>query len=204
MPINLKDSETLQNLMRSFAGESQARNRYTFAADVCRKQNLYVLEGIFKFTAGQEKEHAEIFYNHMKPVAGDTVQIDGGYPVDLTNDVAELLRKAQHNEYEEFDPVYQTFAETARKEGFPEIASSFQLISKIEQTHGNRFGAFAKLLSEGKLFVSDVKCAWMCLNCGHIFEGAEAPKSCPVCHHDQGYFIRLEMAPYGGNILNQA
>ena len=140
----------------------------------------------------------------MKPVAGDTVQIDGGYPVDLTNDVKELLRKAQHNEYEEFDPVYKTFAETARKEGFPEIASSFQLISKIEQTHGNRFGAFAKLLSEGKLFVSDVKCAWMCLNCGHIHEGLQAPKVCPVCSHDQGFFIRLEMAPYGGNILRQS
>ena len=201
MPVNLKDSETLQNLMRSFAGESQARNRYTFAAGICQKQQLHVLEAVFQFTAGQEKEHAEIFYNHMKDVAGETVHIDGGYPVDITNDVVQLLRQAQHNEYEEFDPVYKTFAETARAEGFPEIAASFQQISKIEQTHGNRFGVFADLLADGKLFVSDVKCAWMCLNCGHIQESLEAPKSCPVCHHDQGFFIRLEMAPYGGKIL---
>ena len=203
MAANLKNSETLQNLMRSFAGESQARNRYTFAADVCKKQNLYVLEAIFKFTADQEKEHAEIFYNHMNPAAGETVQIDGGYPVDLTNDVAELLRRAQHNEYEEFDPVYKSFAETARAEGFPEVASSFQQIAKIEQSHGDRFGTFAELLSAGKLFVSDAKCGWMCLNCGHILEGTQAPKTCPVCHHDQGYFIRLEMAPYSGTVLKR-
>ena len=121
--------------------------------------------------------------------------------MDITNDAVQLLRRAQHNEYEEFDPVYPSFAETARKEGFPQIASSFQQIAKIEQTHGNRFGHFADLLEAGKLFVSDVKCAWMCLNCGHIQEGLQAPKSCPVCSHDQGFFIRLEMAPYGGNIL---
>lgn len=201
MSKNLKESETLQNLMRSFAGESQARNRYTFAAGLCRKQQLHVLDAIFTFTANQEKEHAEIFYNHMKDVAGQTVHIDGGYPVDITNDVVQLLRRAQHNEYEEFDPVYASFAETARKEGFPEVAASFQQIAKIEQTHGNRFGRFADLLEAGKLFVSDVKCAWMCLNCGHIQESLQAPKTCPVCSHDQGFFIRLEMAPYGGDIL---
>ncbi|MCI8398924.1 MAG: rubrerythrin family protein [Oscillibacter sp.] len=202
MPVNFKDSETLENLMRAFAGESQARNRYTFAADTCKKQQLHVLEAVFKFTAEQEKEHAEIFYNHMKDAAGDTVQIDGGYPVDLTNNVVQLLRKAQHNEYEEFDPVYKSFAETAAAEGFAEIAASFRQIAKIEQTHGNRFGLFADLLESEKLFVSDVKCAWMCLNCGHIQESLEAPKTCPVCKHDQGFFIRLEMAPYGGNILS--
>ena len=153
MSKQLKESETLKNLMRSFAGESQARNRYTFAAGLCQKQQLHVLEAIFTFTAGQEKEHAEIYYNHMKDVAGETVQIDGGYPVDITNDVVQLLRRAQHNEYEEFDPVYAGFADTARKEGFPEVAASFQQIAKIEQTHGNRFCQFADLLEAGKLFV---------------------------------------------------
>lgn len=92
--MELKNSETLQNLMRAFAGESQARNRYTFAAEVCRQQKLQVLEAVFLFTAGQEKEHAEIFYNHMREITGGSVQIDGGYPVDLTHDVAELLRSA--------------------------------------------------------------------------------------------------------------
>ena len=198
---DLKNSETLKNLMRAFAGESQARNRYTFAAGLCRQQKLHVLEAVFLFTAGQEKEHAEIFYNHMKPVSGSTVHIDGGYPVGVTNDVLRLLRDAQHNEYEEFDPVYPSFGETARVEGFPEAAASFEQIARIELTHGNRFGRLADLLESGKLFVSDVKCGWMCLNCGHMLEGTEAPKLCPVCQHDQGYFIRLELAPYSGMLL---
>ena len=193
---DLKNSETLKNLMRAFAGESQARNRYTFAAGLCRQQKMHVLEAVFLFTAGQEKEHAEIFYNHMKAVSGSTVHIDGGYPVGVTNDVLRLLRDAQHNEYEEFDPVYPSFGETARAEGFPEVAASFEQIARIELTHGNRFGRLADLLENGKLFVSDVKCGWMCLNCGYVLESLEAPRQCPVCSHDQGWFIRLEMAPY--------
>ena len=193
---DLKNSETLKNLMRAFAGESQARNRYTFAAGLCRQQKLHVLEAVFLFTAGQEKEHAEIFYNHMKAVSGSTVHIDGGYPVTVTNDVLRLLRDAQHNEYEEFDPVYPSFGETARAEGFPEAAASFEQIARIELTHGNRFGRLADLLENGKLFVSDMKCGWMCLNCGYVLESLEAPRQCPVCSHDQGWFIRLEMAPY--------
>ena len=201
MPITFETSETRLNLMRAFAGESQARNRYTFAASLCRKQQLHVLESVFLFTAGQEKEHAEIFYNHTKPASGSTVHIDGGYPVDITNDAVQLLRRAQHNEYEEFDPVYKAFGDTARQEGFPEIAASFQQIAGIEQSHGNRFGHFADLLESGKLFVSDTKCGWMCLNCGHIQESLEAPETCPVCGHDRGFFIRLEMAPWGGAAL---
>ena len=196
MSVELTDSETLKNLMRAFAGESQARNRYTFAAGLCRQQKLHVLEAVFLFTAGQEKEHAEIFYNHMKAVSGSTVHIDGGYPVTVTNDVLRLLRDAQHNEYEEFDPVYPSFGETARAEGFPKVAASFEQIARIELTHGNRFGRLADLLENGKLFVSDVKCGWMCLNCGYVLESLEAPRQCPVCSHDQGWFIRLEMAPY--------
>ena len=196
MMSDLKNSETLKNLMRAFAGESQARNRYTFAAGLCRQQKLHVLEAVFLFTAGQEKEHAEIFYNHMKAVSGSTVHIDGGYPVTVTNDVLRLLRDAQHNEYEEFDPVYPSFGEAARAEGFPEAAASFEQIARIELTHGNRFGRLADLLENGKLFVSDMKCGWMCLNCGYVLESLEAPRQCPVCSHDQGWFIRLEMAPY--------
>ena len=196
MSVAFQDSETLKNLMRAFAGESQARNRYTFAAGLCRQQKLHVLEAVFLFTAGQEKEHAEIFYNHMKAVGGATVHIDGGYPVHVTNDALQLLRDARHNEYEEFDPVYPSFGETARAEGFPEVAASFEQIAKIEKAHGDRFGLLGDLLAGGKLFVSDVKCGWMCLNCGYITESLEAPKMCPVCSHDQGFFIRLEMAPY--------
>ena len=133
---------------------------------------------------------------HMKAVGGATVHIDGGYPVHVTNDALQLLRDARHNEYEEFDPVYPSFGETARAEGFPEVAASFEQIAKIEKAHGDRFGLLGDLLAGGKLFVSDVKCGWMCLNCGYITESLEAPKMCPVCSHDQGWFIRLEMAPY--------
>jgi rubrerythrin len=201
--MELKNSETLRSLMRAFAGESQARNRYTFAASLCKQQKLHVVEAIFQFTANQEKEHAEIFFNHMKELSGQTVAIDGSYPVDLTNDVVQLLRNAQHNEYEEHDPVYKSFGDIASEEGFSAIASSFHKIAEIEQTHGNRFGYLADLLSQGKLFVSDVACDWMCLNCGYIFQGTQAPKLCPVCSHDQGFFIRLEMAPYGGSYLQK-
>lgn len=196
--MELKNSETLKNLMRAFAGESQARNRYTFAAQLCQKQKLQVVGDVFTFTAGQEKEHAEVFYDLMKDAAGETIQIEGGYPVDITNDIVQLLRRAQHNEYEEHDPVYKDFAETARKEGFPQIAAKFQKIAEIEQTHGNRFGHLADLLEQGKLFSESRKETWMCLNCGYLYEGTEAPKNCPVCDHDQGYFVRLSMAPYGG------
>lgn len=203
MSVDFKNSETAKNLMRAFAGESQARNRYTFAASLCKQQQLHVVEAVFQFTAGQEKEHAEIFYNHLKELAGETIHIDGGYPVDISNSVVELLRTAQHNEYEEHDPIYKAFADTAQTEGFATVAASFRSIADIEQTHGNRFGALADLLSQEKLFVSEVSCGWMCLNCGHIHQGTTAPQMCPVCEHDQGYFIRLAMAPYAGALLGK-
>lgn len=196
--MELKNSETKINLMRAFAGESQARNRYTFAAGQAKQQKLHVIEAVFTFTANQEKEHAEIFYNHLKELSGETIQIDGGYPVDGAQDMAKLLRMAQHNEFEEFDPVYPAFGATAKEEGFAKVANSFDMISKIEQTHGERFGNLADLLEQGKLFLSDVECGWMCLNCGYVFTGKGAPEKCPVCDHDKGYFIRLSMAPYTG------
>ena len=196
MAVNYKTSETKLNLMRAFAGESQARNRYTFAAQQAKEQKLHVVEAVFTFTADQEKEHAQVFYNHLKEMAGETIQIDGGYPVDISQSVLELLRFAQHNEYEEHDPVYQAFGDKAMEEGFPKIAASFHQIAKIEKVHGDRFGRLADLIEQNKLFISDVECAWMCLNCGHIFTGKEAPQKCPVCEHDRGFFIRLELAPY--------
>ena len=196
MAVNFKTSETKLNLMRAFAGESQARNRYTFAAQQAKEQKLHVVEAVFTFTADPEKEHAQVVYNHLKEMAGETIQIDGGYPVDISQSVLELLRFAQHNEYEEHDPVYQAFGDKAMEEGFPKIAASFHQIAKIEKVHGDRFGRLADLIEQNKLFISDVECAWMCLNCGHIFTGKEAPQKCPVCEHDRGFFIRLELAPY--------
>lgn len=196
MAVDFKSSETKDNLMRAFAGESQARNRYTFAASQAKKQNLYVVSAVFEYTAKQEKEHAEIFYNHLKEMAGETIHVDGGYPVDFADNVSELLRMAQHNEYEEHDPVYKAFGDKAKEEGFPKVAASFHQIAQIEKLHGDRFGRFAELLEQNKLFASDERTAFICLNCGYVFEGEKAPDRCPVCDHDQGYFVRFEESPY--------
>lgn len=196
MSADFKNSETKDNLMRAFAGESQARNRYTFAAAAAKKKDLHVIETVFTYTANQEKEHGEIFYHFLQELSGETIHIDGGYPVDLSEDPAELLRMAQHNEYEEHDSVYKAFGEKAQEEGFDKIAQAFFMIAKIEKVHGDRFGKFAQYLEENKLFVSDVKTGWICLNCGYIYEGEEAPAKCPVCSHDRGYFIRMELSPF--------
>ncbi|HIU75752.1 MAG TPA: rubrerythrin family protein [Candidatus Pelethocola excrementipullorum] len=196
MGIEFKNSETKDNLMRAFAGESQARNRYTFGASVAKKNNLYVVSEVFLFTAGQEKEHAEIFYNFLSEMAGENIHVDGSYPVDLSTDIINLLRAAQHNEYEEHDDAYKKFGDVAREEGFDKIAGAFHMIGEIEKTHGDRFGMFADMIESNALFVSDVETGWMCLNCGHIYTGKEVPERCPVCDHDRGYFIRLELSPY--------
>lgn len=194
--MDFKMSETKENLMRAFAGESQARNRYTFAAEQAKEQKLHVVEAVFRFTADQEKEHAEIFYKHLTELGGETIHVDGGYPVDITDDLSKLLRMAQHNEYEEHDDVYKRFGEKAKEEGFAKVAASFHLIAEIEKYHGDRFGKFAEWLEQNKLHISDVKTGWICLNCGYIYEGTEVPEKCPVCDHDRGYFIRLELSPF--------
>lgn len=195
MSVEFQKSETRENLMRAFAGESQARNRYTFAAEEARKQKLPVLADLFTFTANQEKEHAKIYYNHLQSLYGTTIHVDGGYPVDLYPSMVEILRAAQHNEYEEHDTVYQAFGDKAMEEGFPSVASSFYGIAKIEKIHGDRFGNFAKLMEENQLFSAQGQEVWMCLNCGHIHTGPSVPVSCPICHQEQGYFIRLSYLP---------
>ena len=194
--MDFKDSQTKDNLMRAFAGESQARNRYTFSASQAKKEHQHVIEQVFRFTADQEKEHAEIFYDFLKEMAGENIVIEAGYPVDNHDDIVQLLRSAQHNEYEEYDPVYKKFGDVAKEEGFPKIAAAFHMIAGIEKTHGDRFARFAQLLEEKKLYVCDVEVGWMCHNCGYVHWGKEAPKVCPVCKHDQGYFIRISMAPF--------
>lgn len=191
--MELKNSITKENLMRAFAGESQARNRYTFAASQAKAAGLHTVAAVFAFTANQEKEHAEIFYNYLKEQAGETIHIDGGYPVDIDPDVSKLLRYAQHNEYEEHDPVYVAFGDKAKEEGFFAIATTFYNIAKIEKTHGDRFGQLADLMEQGNLFQSPTEMPWLCLNCGHIHVGDKAPGMCPVCKHDQGYFYNMRL-----------
>lgn len=196
MGVELKKSDTKENLMKAFAGESQARNRYTFAAAEAKKQNLHVIEAIFTFTANQEKEHAEIYYKYLQEFVGEHILVDSSYPVDLQKDVGGLLRAAQQNEYAEHDDIYKKFGDKAEEEGFKKISDSFHMIAEIEKTHGDRFGKFADMLENNELFVSNYTTGWICLNCGHIITSKEAPKVCPVCDHNQGYFIRLELSPY--------
>lgn len=193
---NFSQSETKINLMKAFAGESQARNRYTFAASEAKKQNLYVIQRVFEFTADQEKAHAEVFYGHLKELSEQNVDICGGFPVNVSDSVMSLLKYAVHNELEEYNDVYKNFSAVAASEGFSKISSDFAAIAKIEETHANRFKSFLKLMEENRLFVSDVECGWMCLNCGHTFTGKAAPEKCPVCSHNKGYFIRLSLAPF--------
>lgn len=196
MSISFEQSKTSLNLMRAFAGESQARNRYTFAASTAEKQHLHVVASAFRYTADQEKEHAEVFYGLLAGMNGQTLHIDGGYPVNLSTSVGDLLRDARHNETEEWETVYPAFAREAREEGFTRIGDVFAHIAEIERYHAIRFGQFASAVDEGTLFRAEEPVAWLCQNCGHIHIGVEAPKACDVCRHDQGYFIRLDLSPF--------
>ena len=193
-------SQTKENLMRAFAGESQARNRYTIAAGIAHKSGLAVIQGVFLFTADQEKAHAKQFYRQLHDFGGQTIRVDGTYPVDLYADLLDYLRAAQHNEYGEWEHDYAQFARTAMEEGFPLVGKLFENIAGVEKLHGDRFGRFADLLEQGKLFASDVAVSWMCLNCGYVVDATAAPAHCPVCRHPQGYSVRVEMAPYTGKL----
>ena len=196
MNMHLENSKTKENLMKAFAGDSQARNRYTFAAEEARKQGMYAIAQVFEFTAEQEKAHAKRFYELLKDVAGGTIEIFGGYPVDLQPTIEELLCAAKHNEFEEADDVYMAFAETAKEEGLLEASSAFYQIAKIEKIHGNRFEKLANMLKDGCYFQQPEGGEWMCLNCGHIHKGMLVPEVCPVCRREKGFFIPLELAPY--------
>lgn len=198
MTVEFKTSQTCLNLMRAFAGESQARNRYTFAAEQAKQMQLPILEAVFNFTANQELAHANVFYGLLKSLSGSTIQIDGTYPVDQAQDMIAVLNAAAHNEYEEADDVYPAFAQTAASEGFAEAASKFRQIAEIEKTHGERLTMFARAMQSGTLFQNSAPTAWFCINCGKIHTATEAPQNCPVCGQPRGSFIRQEFAPYTG------
>ncbi len=187
--MNFRESRTYVNLMRAFAGESQARNRYNIASSEARKQGFYVVAAVFDYTADQERAHAKVFYQKLREVAGDNINISGGYPVDLYDSVAQALRAAQRNELEEWDKVYREFGQVAREEGFNDIATAFELIARIEKTHADRFGRLAEEIEQGTLFRRDEEIAWICTNCGHIHIGREAPEICSACLHPKGYFM---------------
>ncbi len=196
MSTNFMSSQTRVNLMKAFAGESQARNRYVFAAQTALEQNLYVINRLFKFTADQEEQHGKVFFDLLQEASGNNIEITGGYPADVYTDIQKLLDASVRNENEEFSDVYPNFAEIARQEGFAKAAAKFNLIAQIENIHRERFEYYSKLFREEKLFRSDKSERWMCLNCGHVHESSEAPLVCPVCGVKRGYFVREAEAPF--------
>lgn len=190
LTISFENSNTKVNLMKAFAGESQARNRYTFAASQAKKEGLNVIEKVFIFTANQEKEHAKLFYNHLKDLRGQNINIEGGYPIDIYEKSIDLLKCARHNEYEEYESVYKSFGDEAKSEGFNEISALFYKVSEIEKIHGDRFSKLIDFIEQDCLFKSEKTEAWFCLNCGHVHIGKNAPEKCSVCDHGKGYHIR--------------
>ena len=192
MAVLFSESKTKQNLMRAFAGEGQARNRYTFAAEQARKEGKHAIADIFLYTADQERAHAGRYYELLKEASGTNIFIDGSYPVDETKTLVQLLRAAEHNEQEEAKDVYPAFADVAKQEGFFEVAATFQQIAEIEAAHSQRFRKIADSLENNTFYMcenTDGTKKWICTNCGHIHEGKEAPALCPVCKHPQGYFL---------------
>lgn len=185
----LKGSKTYENLMRAFAGESQARNRYNIAAAAAKKEGFHVVGAVFDYTAAQERAHAKVFYQKLKEFAGDNISISGAYPVDLYDDTVKALRAARHNELEEWNEVYKGFGKVAEEEGFTEISHVFLGVANIEKTHADRFQRLAEEIESGIIFKRDEEIAWMCTVCGNIHVGKKAPEVCNVCQHPQGFFM---------------
>ena len=189
--MTFEQSQTRENLMRAFAGECMARTRYNFAAQAADGEQLQAVGRLFRFTADQEREHAELFYTRLAPAAG-LVTIRGDYPAQPETQTLALLTAAAENEAKEQGEIYPQFAAVADQEGFPDVARLFERVAAIEGVHGGRFARFAGWLRDGLLFHEDAGTTWLCLNCGHVLSGTDAPLQCPVCHHAQGYFVRAE------------
>jgi rubrerythrin len=195
---SLKGTKTAENLLKAFAGESQARNRYTFYASVADKEGYKQIKNLFIETADNEKEHAKRFYKFL--VAGldgelpTAIEITADFPVALGTTL-ENLKAAAAGENEEWSDLYPAFAKVADEEGFPEIAVAFRMIAKVEQHHEERYKKLADNVANGLVFKKSEKVVWKCGNCGYIHEGAEAPDKCPACAHPQSYF-ELNTEPY--------
>ena len=182
---NLKGTKTEKNLLASFAGESQARNRYTYFASVAKKAGYEQIAAIFLETAYNEKEHAERFFKFLE---GGDVEITASYPAGVIDNTAANLEASAAGENMEWTEIYKEAEETAREEGFGEIASLFKEIAEVEEQHEIRYRKLLKNLKEGKVFKKDSVVKWKCRNCGYVHEGKEAPKECPACAHPQGYY----------------
>jgi rubrerythrin len=183
--MELRGSQTEKNLLKSFAGESQARNRYTFFASAAKKEGYEQISAIFRETADNEKEHAELFF---KLLEGGMTEITASYPAGVIGTTAENLKEAADGEKLEWGTLYPDFADVAEKKGFPEIANTFRMVAKVEKEHERRYRKLLANVEQGKVFKKDKIIKWKCRNCGHVYEGSEAPERCPVCDHARRYF----------------
>jgi rubrerythrin len=184
MNKSLKGTKTEQNLLKSFAGESQARNRYEFFASVAKKEGYEQIAAIFQETANQEKEHAKRFFKFLE---GGLVEITAKFPAGVIGTTKENLKAAAEGENEEWTDLYPQFADVAKEEGFADIASAFKLISKVEAEHERRFLKLLQNISEDHVFIKDGKVWWKCLNCGYVYESEKAYDTCPACLHPKAF-----------------
>lgn len=182
---SIKGTKTEQNLLKSFAGESQARNRYTYFAGAAKKEGYEQIAAIFEETANHEKEHAKRFFSFLE---GGELEITASFPAGVLGTTLENLKASAMGENHEHTSMYPEFARVAREEGFAEIALLFENVAKAEKYHEERYLALVKNVEEGAVFKKDGKAAWRCRNCGFIHYGEEAPKQCPACKHPQSYF----------------
>jgi len=182
---SMKGTKTEKNLLAAFAGESQARNRYTYAASVARKEGLLQIAELFLETADNEKEHAKRFFSFLE---GGTVGVTASFPAGLTATTAESLVAAAAGENEEWTKLYPAFAETAKAEGFPDVATAFNMVARAEQAHEARFLKLLENVRTQRVFKKSGPVRWKCRNCGYIHEGPGAPAKCPACQHGQEYF----------------
>ena len=183
---SIKGTRTEENLLKAFAGESQARNRYTFFASVARKEGYEQIAAVFETTADQEKEHAKRFFKFLE--GGEATIHNAAYPAGRIGTTAENLLAAAQGEHEEWDMLYSDFGRTAKEEGFTEIAAVFAAIAKVEAEHERRYLALLSRMTDGNFFVRDGEIVWQCRNCGFLCKGSEAPLKCPACGHPQAFF----------------
>ncbi len=188
MAKGLKGSQTEKNLLLAFAGESQARNRYTFFASAAKKEGLVQIARIFEETADQEKEHAKRFFKFLE---GGDLEITGAFPAGVIGSTLENLKAAAAGEEHEWTKMYPEFARVAREEGFVNVAKTFEAVAIAEKQHEKRYKDLAENLEAGRVFRRDGKVVWRCINCGYLHEAKEAPKACPACLHPQSYFELL-------------
>ena len=185
---SIKGTKTEKNLLAAFAGESQARNRYTFAASVAKKEGYEQISAIFTDTAANEKEHAEMFFKQLE---GGDVEIVAAYPAGVIGDTAANLEAAADGERMEWTTLYQNFSQTAKDEGLSKVAAVFTEIAEVEEQHEKRYRKLLENVKSGKVFERDEVVEWRCRNCGYVHKGKKAPKTCPACLHSRAYYELL-------------